>query len=49
LTSSKPSSFTTASPRFLAKLEKQDSDMKSLLIVIIEDLKKGISNSLEEI
>jgi hypothetical protein len=30
-------------------LEKQDSDLKSYLMMLVEDFKKGINNSLKEI
>jgi hypothetical protein len=49
LASSKPSSPTTASPGYPITLEKQDSNLKSLFIVMIEDFKKNISNFLKEI
>jgi hypothetical protein len=29
--------------------EKQDSDLKSYLMMMVEDFKKGINNSLKEI
>ena len=29
--------------------EKQDSDVKSYLMMLVEDFKKGINNSLKEI
>jgi DNA anti-recombination protein RmuC len=29
--------------------EKQDADLKSYLMMVVEDLKKGINNSLKEI
>jgi hypothetical protein len=31
------------------KPEKQDSDLKSYLMMLVEDFKKGINNSLKEI
>jgi hypothetical protein len=47
LASSEPNSSTIASPRHPNTLEKQDSDLKSLLVVMmIEDFKKDINNSL---
>jgi chromosome segregation ATPase len=46
LASSEPNSPTIASPN---TLEKQDSDLKSLLMMMIEDIKKDISNPLKEI
>jgi hypothetical protein len=49
LTSSEPNSPTIASPRYTIIPEKQDSDLKSLLIMMAEDFKKDINNSLKEI
>jgi gas vesicle protein len=49
LASSEPSSFITASPRYLKTLEKQDSDLKSHLMVMIQDFKKVINNYLKDI
>jgi gas vesicle protein len=49
LASSEPSSPTTASSRYLNTLKKQDSDLKSNLMIMIEDFKKAISNYLKEI
>jgi hypothetical protein len=49
LASLEPSSTTTASPGHRNTLEKQDFDLKLHLIVLIEDLKKKINNSLKEI
>ena len=49
LASSEPSSPTIASPGYTITLEKQDSDLKSLLMMMIEDFKKDINNSLKEI
>jgi hypothetical protein len=40
---------TTANPGYPITLEKQDSDIKSLLMMIIEDFKNDINNSLKEI
>jgi hypothetical protein len=48
LTSSEPSSPTTRGPGYPNTLEKQDSDLKSHLIMI-EDFKKDMNNSLIEI
>jgi hypothetical protein len=45
LASSQPNSPTLASPGYTITLEKQDSDLKSPLMMI-EDFKKDISNSL---
>jgi hypothetical protein len=44
LASSEPSSLTIASPGYTITLEKQDSDL-----MMIENFKKGINNSLKEI
>jgi hypothetical protein len=40
---------TTVSPGYSNISEKQDSDLKSHLMVIIGDFKKDINNSLKEI
>ena len=47
--SSEPSTPTTTSPGYHNTPEKQDSDLKSYLMMLIEDFKKGINNSLKEI
>jgi hypothetical protein len=47
--SSEPSTPTSASPGYPNTPEKQDSDSKSYLMMLVEDLKKGINNSLKEI
>jgi hypothetical protein len=47
--SSEPISPTTASPKYPKTPEKQDSDLKSNLMMLIEDIKKDINNSLKEI
>jgi hypothetical protein len=39
---------TTASPGFPNTPEKQNMELKSYLMVLIEDFKKDISNSLKE-
>uniref|UniRef100_UPI001AEF901D hypothetical protein n=1 Tax=Borreliella garinii TaxID=29519 RepID=UPI001AEF901D len=44
-----PSSPTTASPEYPNTLEKQDLDLKSQLMMMIEDIEKDINNSLKEI
>ena len=44
-----PSSPTTASLGYPNTPEKQDSDLKSHLMMMIEDFKKDINNSLKEI
>ena len=49
MTLSEPSSPTTASPGYPNIPEKQDSDLKSHLMKMIEDLKEDINNSLKEI
>ena len=49
LASSEPSSPTTASPGYPNTLEKQESDLKSYLMMMVEDFKKDINNSLKEI
>jgi hypothetical protein len=45
LTSSKSSSPITASPAYPNTPEKQDSGLKSYLMIIIKDFKKDINNS----
>jgi hypothetical protein len=47
--SSEPSTPTSASPRYPNTTEKQDSDLKSYLMMLVDDIKKGINNSLKEI
>jgi hypothetical protein len=47
--SSKLSPPTTASPGFPNTREKQDYDLKSHLMMVIEDFQKDINNSLKEI
>ena len=49
LASSEPNSPTIASPGYTITLEKHDSDLKSLLMMMIEDFKKDINYSLKEI
>jgi hypothetical protein len=49
LAPSEPSSPTTVSPEHPNTPEKQDSDLKSHLRMMIEDFKKDITNSLKEI
>jgi hypothetical protein len=49
LASSEPSSPTTASPGYPNTPEKQDFDLKSHLIIVIQDFEKDINNSLKEI
>ena len=43
--SSEPSTPTTVSPGNPNTPEKQDSDLKSYLIMLVEDIKKGFNNS----
>jgi hypothetical protein len=47
--SSEPSTPTSASSGYPNTPEKKDSESKSYLMMLIEDLKKGIDNSLKEI
>ena len=47
--SSEPSTPTTVSPGYPNTPEKQDVDLKSYLMMVVEDFKKGINNSLKEI
>jgi hypothetical protein len=47
--SSRPSTPTTVSPKYPNTPEKQDSNLKSYLMMLVEDFKKGINNSLIEI
>ena len=49
LESSEPSMPTTGSPGYPNTPKKQDSDLKSYLMMLIEDFKKGINNSVKEI
>jgi hypothetical protein len=46
MASSEPSSPTTTSPGYPNKQEKQDLDLKPHLMMLIEDFKKDINNSL---
>jgi glutamyl-tRNA reductase len=46
--SSKLSTTTTMNLGYPKTPEKQDSDLKSYLIMLVEDLKKDINNSLKE-
>jgi len=48
LASSEPSFPTTASPGYLDKQEKQDLDLKSYLMTMIEDFKKDRNNSFKK-
>ena len=47
--SSEPSMPTIGSPGYPNTPEKQDSDITSYLMMLVEDFKKGINNSLKEI
>ena len=49
LASSEPNSPTIASAGYTITPEKQDIDLRSLLIMMMEDIKKEINNSLKEI
>ena len=49
LASSETTSPNTASPGYSNTPEKQNSDLKSHLMMMIEDFRKDISNSLKEI
>jgi hypothetical protein len=47
--SSEPSTLTSTSPGYHNTPEKKDSGLKSYLMMLVEDFKKGINNSLKEI
>jgi hypothetical protein len=47
--SSEQSTPTTASPGYPNTPGKQDSDLKPYLMMLVQDFKKGINNSLKEI
>jgi hypothetical protein len=49
LASSEPNSPNIASPGYTITQEKEDFDLKSLLMMMIEGFKKAINNSLKEI
>jgi len=49
LASSEPNSPTIASPGYTITLEKQDSGLKSLLMMMLEDITEDINNSLKEL
>jgi hypothetical protein len=49
LASSEPNSPTITSPGYTITPEKQDLDLKSLLMIMIEDFKKDINNFLKEL
>jgi hypothetical protein len=46
LASSEPNSCTIASPGYTITPEKQDMDLKSLLMMMMEDFKKDIKKKL---
>ena len=48
-TSSEPSTSTSASSGYSKTPKKQDSGFKSYLMMLVEDFKRGINNSLKEI
>jgi hypothetical protein len=47
--SSEPSMPTTISPGYPNTTEKQESNLKSYLMIVVEDYKKGINDSLKAI
>jgi gas vesicle protein len=47
--SSEPSTPTSASPGYPNTPKKQDSNLKSYLMMLVEDIKKDFNNSLKEI
>jgi hypothetical protein len=47
--SSEPSTPTSASPGYPKTPKKQDSNLKSYLMMLVENIKKGFNNSLKEI
>jgi hypothetical protein len=49
LASPEPSTPTTARPRYPNTPEKQDSDLKSYRLMLIQNFKKDINNFLKEI
>ena len=49
LATSEPSMPTTVSPGYPNTTEKQDSDLKSYLMMLVEEFKNGINNSHKEI
>jgi hypothetical protein len=49
LTSSEPNSPTTVSPGYSITPEEHDMDPKSLLMMIMEDVKEEINNSFKDI
>jgi chromosome segregation ATPase len=49
LASSKPSSPTIASPGYTITPEKQEKDLKPLLMIMMQEFKKDINNSFKEL
>jgi hypothetical protein len=49
LASSEPSTHNTVSPGYPKTMEKQDSDLKLYLMMLVEKFKKGKNNTLKEI
>ena len=49
MAASEPNSPTTASPRYPNTPEKQELDLKSLVMILIEEHMKDINKSLKEI
>jgi hypothetical protein len=47
--SSEPSTPTSASPGYPNTPKKQDSDLKSYVMMLVQSIKKEINNSLKEI
>jgi hypothetical protein len=47
--SAEPSTPTSASPGYPNTPKKKDSDLKSYLLMLVEDIKKDFNNSLKEI
>jgi hypothetical protein len=47
--SSEPSTPTTACPGYHKTPKKQNSEMKSYRMMLVEDFRKGINNSVKEI
>jgi hypothetical protein len=47
--SSEPITPISASPGYPNTPEKQDLDLKSYFMMLVEDFKKGINNSIKEV
>jgi hypothetical protein len=47
--SSQPNTPTSASPGYPNTPKRQDSDLKSYFMMLVEDIKKDFNNSLKEI